>query len=180
MQGKITLAKTAGFCFGVNRAVNMLYDLISKDEKICTLGPIIHNPQVIHDLESKGVTILDDIKNASKDRKVVIRTHGVEKDVLKYCIDNSLDYIDATCPFVKKIHKIVEKNSSETMPVLIAGDKNHDNMHITGSVEINNKPINISLLVSLRFFSIFQSNDNALLLINTSNRMRYNQEKISM
>ena len=125
MQVKITLAKTAGFCFGVNRAVNMLYDLVSKGEKISTFGPIIHNPQVIDDLSDKGVTILDDIKNATKDRKVVIRTHGVEKDVLRYCNDNSLDFIDATCPFVKKIHKIVEKNSSETLPVLIAGDKNH-------------------------------------------------------
>ena len=125
MQDKITLAKTAGFCFGVNRAVSMLYDLISKGEHICTLGPIIHNPQVIEDLQSKGVTILDDIKNATDNRKVVIRTHGVEKDVLKYCEDNSLNFIDATCPFVKKIHRIVEKNSSESLPVLIAGDKNH-------------------------------------------------------
>ena len=125
MQDKITLAKTAGFCFGVNRAVSMIYDLISKGEHICTLGPIIHNPQVIEDLRSKGVTILDDIKNATYDRKIVIRTHGVEKDVLKYCEDNSLNFFDATCPFVKKIHKIVENNSSETLPLLIAGDKNH-------------------------------------------------------
>ena len=125
MQVKITLAKTAGFCFGVNRAVNMLYDLINKGENICTLGPIIHNPQVINDLNNKGVSILDDINNAIKDKKVVIRTHGVEKDVLEYCNFNCLDYIDATCPFVKKIHKIVDKNSSIDMPVLIAGDKNH-------------------------------------------------------
>ena len=127
MQVKITLAKTAGFCFGVNRAVNMLYDLVSKGEKISTFGPIIHNPQVIDDLSNKGVNILDDIKNATKDRKVVIRTHGVEKDVLRYCNDNSLDFIDATCPFVKKIHKIVEKNSSETLPVLSLSKHNINN-----------------------------------------------------
>ncbi len=124
MQFKITLAKTAGFCFGVNRAVTMLYDLVNKGENICTFGPIIHNPQVIEDLSDKGVAIIDKIQDAYG-KKVVIRTHGVEKDILKYCDVNAVDYIDATCPFVKKIHKIVEKNSSETVPVLIAGDKNH-------------------------------------------------------
>ncbi len=125
MQVQITLAKTAGFCFGVNRAVSMLYDLIDNGESICTLGPIIHNPQVINDLSSKGVNILDDIKYATADKKVVIRTHGVEKEVLEYCESNNLNYFDATCPFVKKIHKIVAKNSDENTPVLIAGDKKH-------------------------------------------------------
>ena len=125
MQVQITLAKTAGFCFGVNRAVNMLYDLVEKGENICTFGPIIHNPQVINDLSDKGVNIIDNIHDVSIDKKVVIRTHGVEKDILKCCDECSIDYIDATCPFVKKIHRIVEKNSSEWVPVLIAGDKNH-------------------------------------------------------
>ncbi len=125
MQVHITLAKTAGFCFGVNRAVNMLYDLVDKGENICTFGPIIHNPQVINDLSAKGVNIIEEIENVSPDKKVVIRTHGVEKFILKKCGDCSVNYIDATCPFVKKIHKIVEKESSDTIPVLIAGDKKH-------------------------------------------------------
>ena len=122
---QITLAKTAGFCFGVNRAVNMLYDLVDDGINVCTLGPIIHNPQVIEDLKSRGVSILDDINNVDNDKKIVIRTHGVERDILNFCEKNNLDYIDATCPFVKKIHKIVQKNSSTDLPVLIAGDKNH-------------------------------------------------------
>ena len=125
MQVQITLAKTAGFCFGVNRAINMLYDLVDKGEKICTLGPIIHNPQVVEEFSSKGVNIIDDIKFASLDKKIVIRTHGVEKNTLKFCEENNLDFVDATCPFVKKIHRIVEKNTKELTPVLIAGDKNH-------------------------------------------------------
>ncbi|MBQ8766654.1 MAG: bifunctional 4-hydroxy-3-methylbut-2-enyl diphosphate reductase/30S ribosomal protein S1 [Clostridia bacterium] len=125
MQVKITLARTAGFCFGVNRAVTMLYDLVKNGENICTYGPIIHNPQVINDLSSKGVNIIDNIDGASDNKKIVIRTHGVEKEVLKRCDDLKIDYIDATCPFVKKIHKIVEKNSSELIPDLMAGDKNH-------------------------------------------------------
>ena len=122
---KITLAKTAGFCFGVNRAVNMLYDLVRDGVNVCTLGPIIHNPQVVDDLENKGVNIIDDITDASDCKKVVIRTHGVEQSILKYCENHSLDYIDATCPYVKKIHKIVQNNSTDDLPVLIAGDKNH-------------------------------------------------------
>ena len=122
---KITLAKTAGFCFGVNRAVNMLYDLVSEGLNVCTLGPIIHNPQVVADLESKGVNIINEIKSASDNKKVVIRTHGVEQSILDYCENNSLDYIDATCPYVKKIHKIVQKNSNKDLPVLIAGDRKH-------------------------------------------------------
>ena len=125
MQVQITLAKTAGFCFGVNRAVTMLYDLVDKGENICTLGPIIHNPQVISDLSSKGVNIIDNIEKVESGKKVVIRTHGVEKNSLDFCVNNSVDYIDATCPFVKKIHKIVEKNSTKTLPVLIAGDSKH-------------------------------------------------------
>ncbi len=122
---QITLAKTAGFCFGVNRAVNMLYDLVAEGVNVCTLGPIIHNPQVIEDLQNRGVNIIENIEETAKDKKVVIRTHGVERDILEYCEENNLDYIDATCPFVKKIHKIVQKNSSESLPVLIAGDKKH-------------------------------------------------------
>lgn len=122
---QITLAKTAGFCFGVNRAVNMLYDLVAEGVNVCTLGPIIHNPQVIEDLQNRGVNIIENIEEAINDKKVVIRTHGVERDILEYCEENNLDYIDATCPFVKKIHKIVQKNSSESLPVLIAGDKKH-------------------------------------------------------
>ena len=122
---QITLAKKAGFCFGVNRAVNMLYDMVDKGIKASTLGPIIHNPQVINDLENKGVNIVNDVKETLIDRKLVIRTHGVEKEILQYCEDNNLDYFDATCPFVKKIHKIMQENSCEGLPALIAGDTNH-------------------------------------------------------
>lgn len=122
---QITLAKTAGFCFGVNRAINMLYELVENGENVCTLGPIIHNPQVISDFQSRGVNILDNVENATADKKIVIRTHGIGKSVLDYCKNHRLDYIDATCPFVKKIHKIVQENSNPDLPVLIAGDKTH-------------------------------------------------------
>ena len=79
---EIKLAKTAGFCFGVNRAVDRLYEIVKSGEKVCTLGPIIHNPQVIEDLKSKGVVIADSIDDIPKDIKLVLRTHGVEKSVI--------------------------------------------------------------------------------------------------
>lgn len=122
---QITLAKTAGFCFGVNRAVKMIYDLVSAGKSVSTLGPIIHNPQVIEDLKAKGVNIVEDVKDCPGGRRLVIRTHGVERGVLDYCGEHRLDFIDATCPFVKKIHKILNENSRSDLPVLIAGDKNH-------------------------------------------------------
>ncbi len=159
MQVKITLAKTAGFCFGVNRAVNMLYELVEKGENICTFGPIIHNPQVINDLSEKGVKIIDKIQDVSDDKKVVIRTHGVEKEILKYCDEYSVNYIDATCPFVKKIHRIVEKNSSEVVPVLIAGDKNHPEVigiksYCTGECFIFNSVDELEKILNDNIFNI--------------------------
>ena len=122
---KIKLAKTAGFCFSVNRAVDMLYDMVRSGQKVCTLGPIIHNPQVIEDLKSKGVRIISDPDDVPSDVTVVIRTHGVEKSVMDKLQKTSHQYCDATCPFVKKIHKIVMENSDSDTAVLIAGDKNH-------------------------------------------------------
>lgn len=122
---EIKLAKTAGFCFGVNRAVDMLYKMVENGEKVCTLGPIIHNPQVIEDLKSKGVVIADSPENVPANTKVVVRTHGVEKQILDELREKNIDFCDATCPFVKKIHKIVTDNSDENSIVLIAGDENH-------------------------------------------------------
>lgn len=122
---KITLAKTAGFCFGVDRAVKALEKLADSGEKVCTLGPIIHNPQVVDYFKEKGVNIIDSICDCEKGATVVLRTHGVEAKIPDYCEKNGIKYIDAACPFVKKIHKIVLENTSENIPLLIAGDKNH-------------------------------------------------------
>ncbi len=122
---EINLAKTAGFCFGVNRAVDMLYSMVKNGERVCTLGPIIHNPQVIDDLAQKGVVIINNENEVPDDTKVVIRTHGVEKQVIETLKLNNVDFCDATCPFVKKIHKIVTDNSDENTLVLIGGDELH-------------------------------------------------------
>ena len=121
----ITLAKTAGFCFGVDRAVSTLYNMVEGGKRVCTLGPIIHNPSVIEDLEKKGVHIIEHPAQAPQDTTVVIRTHGVEKFVIDELQKRSLDYIDLTCPFVMKIQKIVERHSKKDRLLLIAGDENH-------------------------------------------------------
>jgi 4-hydroxy-3-methylbut-2-enyl diphosphate reductase len=120
----INLAKSAGFCFGVDRAVNLVYDLVEKGEKVCTLGPIIHNAQLVGDLEKKGVKIINNISECPQGYKLIIRTHGVEKQVIEEIEKKNIDYVDATCPFVKKIHNIVKKED-KSVNVLIAGDKNH-------------------------------------------------------
>ena len=122
---KITLAKTAGFCFGVDRAVKTLEDLVNNGEKVCTLGPIIHNPQVVNYFKEKGVDIISDITDHKGGTTVVLRTHGVEATIPEYCEKNEIKFIDLACPFVKKIHKIVLKNTADNSPLLIAGDKNH-------------------------------------------------------
>lgn len=122
---KITLAKTAGFCFGVDRAVKALEKLANSGEKVCTLGPIIHNPQVVEHFKRKGVNIINDINEHEKGATVVLRTHGVEATIPEHCENNGIKYIDAACPFVKKIHKIVLENTNENSVLLIAGDENH-------------------------------------------------------
>ncbi len=122
---KITLAKTAGFCFGVNRAVQMVYDLVDSGEKVCTLGPIIHNSQMVEELTSKGVRVVNLPDEAKGDETLVIRSHGVGKDVYDEAEKLGIKVCDATCPFVAKIHKIVAEQSSNGNIILIAGDEAH-------------------------------------------------------
>lgn len=121
---KITLAKTAGFCFGVDRAVNMVYGL-SEKQRVCTLGPIIHNSEMVRELEQKGVIIANTPKEVPSGYTVVIRSHGVPQSVYDEIHSLNLNYSDATCPFVSKIHKTVAKAGRENSVVLIIGDKNH-------------------------------------------------------
>ena len=122
---EITLAEKAGFCFGVDRAIKLIEKLISEGRKVATLGPIIHNSQVIEDLASKGVKVVESPEDVEKDAILVLRTHGVTREVLKEVEESGCEFIDAACPFVKKIHKIVLDNSSGDVVTLIAGDENH-------------------------------------------------------
>ena len=125
----VELAKTAGFCFGVKRAVDTVYQQIEqyRGEKIFTYGPIIHNEEVIKDLRSHGVEVLNDeeeLKTADAD-VVVIRSHGVAKYIYDILEERGITCVDATCPFVKKIHKIVAEKSAEGSYIVIVGNGEH-------------------------------------------------------
>ena len=126
---EIKRAKTAGFCFGVKRAVDTVYEQVEtcKDEKIYTYGPIIHNEEVVKDLKNKGVEVIateEELKKLTSG-VVIIRSHGVPKYVHSILDERGLKCVDATCPFVKKIHRIVEKESAEGSHIVIIGDENH-------------------------------------------------------
>ena len=121
----LTLAKTAGFCFGVDRAMKTLYSLMDAGTRVCTLGPIIHNPQVIADLEQKGVFSKDRVEDVPPQTTVVIRAHGVPKEIPQKLSAAGIPFVDATCPYVMKIHKIVESETTPETVLLIAGDASH-------------------------------------------------------
>lgn len=122
---KILKAKTAGFCFGVDRAVKLTYQLAEEGHKVATLGPLIHNPQCVADLESKGVVTAAGLDDVPAGYEVVIRSHGVGADVYEAIAERGLVLHDATCPFVAKIHRIAKRASDEGKTLLVAGDKTH-------------------------------------------------------
>lgn len=125
---EITVAKTAGFCFGVKRAVEKVYDQIATGKKpIYTYGPIIHNEEVVRDLEEKGVQVINSKEEleALKEGVVVIRSHGVGREIYELLERQGLELVDATCPFVKKIHKIVREQCEAGRRVIIVGNEHH-------------------------------------------------------
>lgn len=123
----VTVAKSAGFCFGVKRAVDTVYQEIEKGEKVFTLGPIIHNEQVVEELEEKGVKVINSIEELAdiKDGTVVIRSHGVSEQVIRQLEKYDIKIVDATCPFVSKIHRIVQEKYREGFQIVIIGNKTH-------------------------------------------------------
>lgn len=131
---EVILAKHAGFCFGVQRAVDTVYEQIEKRGKegcpIYTYGPIIHNEEVVGDLQKRGVRVLDSLADAGAVPEeargtVIIRSHGVEKIVCERLRELGYDVVDATCPFVKRIHNIVEKESAAGKNIVIVGNAGH-------------------------------------------------------
>ena len=124
---KVELAKSAGFCFGVEKAVNTVYEEAKKnDEIVYTLGPIIHNEEVVKDMKRRGVEAvnIEDLNSLPKGT-VIIRSHGVSKDVYNFVKQSGHRVVDATCPFVKKIHAIVSVQSGKKKTVVIIGNPKH-------------------------------------------------------
>ena len=123
---EIILAKTAGFCFGVQRAVDTAYEHADDKGRVYTYGQIIHNEEVVGDLSRHGVKVIEDDELPDiRDSKVIIRSHGAEKKVYDILESNGNIVIDATCPFVKKIHNIVRDKSEDGHTIVIVGDENH-------------------------------------------------------
>ena len=122
---KILLAKTMGFCYGVERAVKLALETAEKEQNVCTLGPIIHNPFVVADLESKGVRVINSTEEAKAGDCVIIRSHGVGKSEYQKLEALGATIVDATCPNVKRIHKLAYEHSQKGDLVLIAGQKDH-------------------------------------------------------
>ncbi len=126
---EIKLAKTAGFCFGVKRAVETVYEEIKKntDKKVYTYGPIIHNEEVIKELAAMGVEVIRSEEELKKvtDGIVIIRSHGLPKRVYRKMEESGISYVDATCPFVKKIHTIVSRESAAGAHVVVIGNRTH-------------------------------------------------------
>ena len=149
---EIILAKNSGFCYGVKRAIEIALSEADKNKnhnkKIYTYGPIIHNDIVINDLKSNGIEDFTKISDSdiTKDCKVIIRSHGVGPLVYKELEDKNVEIIDATCPFVTKIHELAHEYSKDKCTIIIFGDKNHsevkgivgwarDNCHVVASIE---------------------------------------------
>ena len=122
---EIRLAKTAGFCFGVNRAVELTYGLLNEGHKVATLGPLIHNPQAVDDMKRRGALVADTVEDIPTGYEVIIRSHGVPRTIYDTLEQRGIVYHDATCPFVKKIQNIAARAEAEGAVLLVAGDAAH-------------------------------------------------------
>lgn len=171
----VILAKSAGFCFGVKRAVDTVYqelekmneggqeehalpdrDLTDGRKAIYTFGPIIHNEEVVKDLEEKGITVINDtgeLRNLKKGT-VIIRAHGVEKGISEEICRLGFDIVDATCPFVLKIHRLVERYSEEGCRIVIIGNEQHPEVRGIKSWSSDNKTEVISSAEEAENFSV--------------------------
>ena len=126
---EVIRAKSAGFCFGVKRAVDTVYEQVEKQtgKQIYTYGPIIHNEEVVKDMEAHGVKVLrgeEELKGL-EEGLVIIRSHGVPKRICDLMNEKGIEYVDATCPFVKRIHKIVAEESKKGSRIIIIGNPDH-------------------------------------------------------
>ncbi len=131
----VVLANSAGFCFGVKRAVNMVYDEIERNRlcdevtgtPIYTYGPIIHNDEVVKDFESKGVVVVKDLTQLETlpKGKIIVRSHGISRAEYEAMQQKGFEVIDATCPFVRKIHKLVDAHSRAGEHIIIIGNPLH-------------------------------------------------------
>lgn len=123
---QLVVANSAGFCFGVNNAVKIVFDLAKNSEdRIYTLGPIIHNEEVVDKLKDKGIISIDKLEQVEKPAKVIVRAHGVGPNVISEFEANGIEVVNATCPYVEKIQRLVNQKYKEGYQIIIVGDKKH-------------------------------------------------------
>ena len=122
---RVTVAKSAGFCFGVNRAVELVEQAAKEGKPVVTLGPIIHNRHAVAHFEEMGVQVIEKPEQAQEGQTVIIRSHGVSRAVYEQLESRGVQIVDATCPFVKRIHGIVSKAEDEGRLPVIIGTRSH-------------------------------------------------------
>lgn len=170
-------AKTAGFCFGVKRAVDTVYHELEKagSQPIYTYGPIIHNAEVVKDLEAKGIKVLyaKEELDSLTEGTVIIRSHGVEKQIYDKLNAKNIRIVDATCPFVKKIHRIVETQSREGRHIIIIGNPEHPEVQgIRGWAGSH-----VTVIQNVQEAQDFSLNDGTKICIVSQTTFNYNKFK---
>ncbi len=171
---KVCTAKSAGFCFGVERAVNKVYEQAENGKKpIYTYGPIIHNEEVVKDLEARGVTVLESEEDLGKVREgtVIIRSHGVGKDIYRLIEKQGLCCVDATCPYVRKIHRIVEEESGRGRHIIIIGNARHP--EVEGIMGYSSMPVTV--IESTREAESFAAAEDCKFCIVSQTTFNYNK-----
>ena len=172
---EVILAESAGFCFGVKRAVEKVYEQAAIGKKIYTVGPIIHNEEVVKDLENKGVTVIETEEELTSltEGTVVIRSHGVSKHICDLIAQSGLECVDATCPFVKRIHNIVEKESAAGKKIIIIGNAGHP--EVEGIMGWSHTPA--SVIESAEEAENFNCKKDEMLCIVSQTTFNYNKFK---
>lgn len=172
---EVILAESAGFCFGVKRAVEKVYEQADIGKKIYTFGPIIHNEEVVKDLENKGVTVIETEAELTSltEGTVVIRSHGVSKHICDLIAQSGLECVDATCPFVKRIHNIVEKESAAGKKIIIIGNAGHP--EVEGIMGWSHTPA--SVIESAEEAENFNCKKDEMLCIVSQTTFNYNKFK---
>ena len=171
----VILAESAGFCFGVKRAVNMVYQEIEKNHvPIYTYGPIIHNEEVVKDLEKKGVTVVEDLTAIDELKKgiMIIRSHGISKNEYERIKSAGFEIVDATCPFVLKIHRLVEEYSTKGHHIIIVGNETHPEVQgIRGWIQGDQ----VSVIATKEDAENFSLNSNNSISIVSQTTFNYNK-----
>ncbi len=175
---KVTLAKFAGFCFGVKRAVDMVYEQIEKATgPIYTYGPIIHNEEVVAELEAKGVVVIpeDSSLDDYAPGTVIMRSHGVSRAVVESLEAQGMTVVDATCPFVKKIHRYVEEYSEKGYHIVVIGNASHPEVQGIIGWMIGEEYTVISSAEEMEAFAIDQSKPICLVSQTTYNLNKFHE-----